>query len=234
MSERRFSEEEVAEILKQAAETEHTNRNLLRSGSGLTLAELNEIGREVGISPEAIRHAARRFDTTDATTQRLLGFPIGVGRTVELDRNLTDDEWDRLVVDLRETFNARGVIRQEGTLRSWMNGNLHVLLEPTAIGQRLRLRTLKGSAMGWLGGGAGMVVFAALLAIAGVVKGPPGDAGIFAAAVMLGVGGLGFLGIGSASIPGWARLRRKQMDQIAERAEEMTRDRSALPDIPSS
>lgn len=44
MSERRFSEEEVTEILKYAAEAEHANRNLLRSGSGLTLSELKEIG----------------------------------------------------------------------------------------------------------------------------------------------------------------------------------------------
>jgi len=31
---------------------------------------------------------------------------FGVGRTVDLERRLTDAEWDQLVVDLRETFDA--------------------------------------------------------------------------------------------------------------------------------
>lgn len=231
MSERRFSEEEVSEILKQAAEAEHANRNLLRSGSGLTLAELNEIGREVGISSEAIQHAARRFDTSDQTTRRFLGMPIGVGRTVELDRNLTDEEWDRLVVDLRETFDARGVIKREGTLRSWTNGNLQVLLEPTATGQRLRMKTLKGSAQGLIGGGIAVFGFAVAMAISALLKAPVTDAGLIASLSVLGVGGLGMFGAGALGIPGWARLRRKQMDEIAIRADSMTRDQPRIPEL---
>jgi hypothetical protein len=225
MSERRFSEEEVAEILKQAAEAEHADRNLLKSGSGLTLTELNDIGREVGISAEAIQHAARRFDTTDQTTRRFLGLAIGVGRTVELDRKLTDDEWDRLVVDLRETFDARGVIKQEGTLRSWTNGNLQVLLEPTSTGQRLRMKTLKGSAQGLIGGGAGIFLAAVFLLVTAALKGPITDTGFLASIATLGAGGIGMFAAGALGIPSWARLRRRQMDQIAERAS------SRLPDL---
>jgi DNA-3-methyladenine glycosylase II len=37
---------------------------------------------------------------------------------------LSDDQWDRLVVDLRETFNAAGIVGREGSLRQWRNGNL--------------------------------------------------------------------------------------------------------------
>lgn len=48
MTERRFTEEEVAEILKYAAEAEHSSRGVVPSRDGLTLGELQEIGREVG------------------------------------------------------------------------------------------------------------------------------------------------------------------------------------------
>ncbi len=82
------------------------------------------------------------------TGRRVLGLPLGVGRTVELGRKLTDEEWDHLVVDLRETFDARGQVRQDGSLRQWTNGNLQALLEPTPTGDRLRLRTMNGNARG--------------------------------------------------------------------------------------
>lgn len=217
MSERRFSEEEVAEILKYAAEAQDSGRSLTAPNSGLTLAELNEIGREVGISTEAMQQAVRRIDNTSQPARTFLGFPIGVQRTVDLDRKLTDDEWDRLVTDLRETFDARGVVRHEGSLRSWSNGNLQVLLEPTATGQRLRLRTLKGEARGLISGGLAMIGAASVLLTISAVAGALGDGGSLAAVGTLMTGGIAMFGVGSFGLPAWARLRKRQMDEIAER-----------------
>jgi hypothetical protein len=234
MSERRFSEEEVAEILKTAAEVQHSENMQLPSRSGLTLTELNEIGREVGISPEAVQQAVRRLDPTTQPTRRFLGLPIGVGRTVELDRTLSNEEWERLVVDLRQTFDARGVIRQEGSLRSWTNGNLQVLLEPTSTGQRLRLKTVKGSAEGLIGGGIAIFTAGAVLTVAALVKGVVPDSGLTAALTFLMGGGLVMFGAGAFSLPSWARRRRQQMDEIADRAANMEGGQSRLPDIPSS
>ena len=143
MTERRFNEAEVAAIFERATEAHHAGQRQLPSGEGMTLAQLQEIGREVGISPEQVAEAANAIDRVGSPTARkFLGLPIGVGRTIELDRRLTDDEWERLVVDLRETFDARGVLRHEGSLRQWTNGNLQALLEPTATGHRVRLRTM--------------------------------------------------------------------------------------------
>lgn len=232
MSERRFSEEEVAEILKNAAEVQHSDNPQMTLANGLTLSELKEIGREVGISSEAMQHAVRRLDPTTKATRTYLGLPLGVSRTIELDRKLSDEEWERLVVELRQTFDARGAIRQDGSLRSWTNGNLQILLEPTATGQRLRLKTVKGSAQGLIGGGIAVFLAGAILAIAAVVKGVVPDSGLIAALGTLMGGGLVMFGGGAFSLPGWARLRRRQMDQIAEHASEMALDRSGLPDIP--
>ena len=93
-----------------------------------------------------IQKSAQRFKPARQPTRKLLGLPLGVAQTVEFDRKLTDQEWERIVADLRETFEAPGVVRQQGSLRQWTNGNLQALLEPTATGQRLRMRTVKGNA----------------------------------------------------------------------------------------
>ena len=217
MSERRFSEEEVAEILKYAVEAQDSSTSLTAPNTGLTFAELNEIGREVGISAEAMQQAVRRVEHNAQPTRTFLGFPIGVSRTVDIDRKLTDDEWDRLVADLRETFDARGVVRHEGSLRSWSNGNLHVLLEPTATGQRLRLRTVKGSARGLVTGGIAMLGAGAALLTISAVAGALGDRGFLTSVGTLMTGGIAMFGVGSFGLPAWAKLRQRQMDEIAER-----------------
>ena len=230
MSERRFSDEEVAEILKDAAESQHAERTMLPSAKGLTLAELQDIGREVGISPEVIQNAAGRIDKTDRVMRTILGLPLGVGRTVELNRRLTDEEWDRLVAELRATFDARGVVKHEGSLRSWSNGNLQVHLEPTATGQRLRLRTVKGSAPGLIIGGIGMSVVSSALFVIAAATGALGDGGLLAAISALGLGGVTMFGSGALGLPRWARLRQTQMDAIAENVASTTRtDQRQLP-----
>ena len=226
MSERRFSEEEVAEILKTAAEVQHSDKSLLPLAEGMTLAQLEDIGREVGIAPEAMRHAAQRFSKPDQPTRKFLGLPLGVGRTVELSRRLTDDEWEILVANLRQTFEARGVVKQEGSLRSWTNGNLQVFLEPTPSGQQLRMRTVKGNAPGLIIGGAIMLSLASAALLTAFFTGSGDDGGLIASLSVMATAGAGMLGSGALGLPGWARLRQGQMDQIAE---EVVR-RTSLPE----
>lgn len=115
-TERRFSETEVAAIFAQASEAQDQSHGLqLPSGQGLTLSELREIGREVGISSDEISKAAYSLSRGGAPALRgFLGSPIGVRQTIDLGRRLSDDEWERLVVDLRETFDARGTVRKDG------------------------------------------------------------------------------------------------------------------------
>src|SRR6185436_16115829 len=125
-----------------------------------------------------------------------LGLPIGVARTVHLNRRLTDEEWERLVVQLREVFNARGRTRSDGSLRQWTNGNLQVLLEPTETGHRLRFGTVHGAAR------------AAIVAISSAVGGHFGEA-LPGIATML-FGGLGMITSGAVRLPRWARLRQRQ------------------------
>src|SRR5688572_16280976 len=193
----------------------------------MTLAELQSIGREVGISPEMIEQSAQRFKPAQQPTRRFLGLPLGVAQTVEFDRKLTEQEWGRIVADLRETFEAQGVVRQQGSLRQWTSGNLQAMLEPTATGQRLRMRTVKGNAPGLIGGG--IVIFSAATAalVTAFATGVTHDPGLMVSILAGMTGGVGIIGASAGRLPGWARRRQQQMDQIAERAALMAR---SLPD----
>ncbi len=218
MTERRFNEAEVAAIFERATEAQQTGQRELPSGDGLTLAEVQEIGREVGISSELVVQAARAIDRVGRPTSRkFLGFTIGVGRTIELDRKLSEPEWERLVVDLRETFDARGAVRADGSFRQWTNGNLQALLEPTETGQRVRLRTVKGDVRSMLVGGIAMLGGAATALIAAALRGAAGDAGRMSSLAVLAVAGVGMFGIAALRLGPWARLRQRQMEEIAER-----------------
>ncbi|HEY9226188.1 MAG TPA: hypothetical protein VIP11_06050 [Gemmatimonadaceae bacterium] len=222
MPERRFSESEIQAIFQRATEATPVEQpHASASSEGMTLVELQEIGREAGISPEQIARAAKSLDVvSQREPRRVFGLPMGVERTVELDRQLSEQEWERLVVLLRETFNARGRVASEGSLRQWTNGNLQALLEPTANGQRVRLRTFKGNAPPRMVVVVGMLGLALTGIAAAVMRGALGDTGMVAALATLGAMGATMIGTTIASLPRWARQRAEQMESIAERLEE--------------
>lgn len=233
MAEREYSEDEVAEIFERATKARRVARRQMAGGSGMTLSELHEIGREVGISSEDITHAAHSLDRPErAMSRRFFGFPISVGRTVEFARQLSDQEWDRLVVDLRETFDARGRVRSEGSLRQWTNGNLQALLEPTSGGHRLRLRTTKGNARGLMTVGLGMTVAGFFSFVITMLAGGSVDTGALGSFVPLAVTGLGLFGIGASRLTSWAELRASQMEGIAARWTRITSG-STVPEVPA-
>jgi len=214
MSERRYNEEEVRAIFERATSAQQAVRRELPASDGLTLEEVQAIGAEVGIPAALVRQAARSLDLAGTShTRRLLGLPIGVGRTVELGRKLSDEEWERLVVELRETFDARGRVRADGSLRQWTNGNLQALLEPTPNGHRLRLRTIHGSSRAFIAAGVAFAGTGVATLLASLLSGGSPDGTI----VRLLLAGIGMFSVGAIRLPLWASTRRRQMESIASR-----------------
>jgi hypothetical protein len=214
--ERTYRDDEVAEIFETAAARGDTNLPARRSAEGLTLAELQAIGGEVGLAPERIAEAAAALDLRrDALRRSDFGMPVAVRRTVDLPRAPTDREWEMLVAELRETFNARGRVGSRGDVREWTNGNLHAYVEPTPTGHRLRLGTTKGDATGLNRMGAAALVMAILwmvLFLAG------GISEALVVPLMLALMGGGALTYNAMRLPSWAGEREAQMEHIAARA----------------
>ncbi|MGH7649849.1 MAG: hypothetical protein ACREND_17190 [Gemmatimonadaceae bacterium] len=217
MSDRRYDDEEVSAIFRAAAEGLPVPAQRAARNEGLTLADLQGIGREVGISEDAVAHAAGALDARRGSSQRtLLGLPIGVTRIVALDRRLTDDEWERLVVQVRDVFQARGVTRSDGSLRQWTNGNLQVLLEPTETGQQLRFATVHGGARASIGAGLAALGIAAATAIATAASGNLGHS--LPGVLFIALVSAGMIANGALRLPRWARLRGSQMEALAAQA----------------
>ena len=221
--ERRYQEDEVAEIF-EAASAPALSRGDAAPNQGLTLAELQAIGREVGIAPERIAEAAASLARSQPTLPRRteLGMPLSAAHVIDLPRALTDREWALVVADLRETFSARGHETSQGVTRQWVNGNLHALVEPTKTGYRLRLGTVKGDALALnrMGGfGIAMGLFVGLVPL---ISGDP--AATVSGAVALGGMGVGAFVFNALRLPRWVRLREQQMKEVAERTRALIAD----------
>jgi hypothetical protein len=223
--ERRYHEDEVREIFEAAASAGDAGGGAA-ARDGLTLVQLQEIGRDVGLSPARIAEAATALDLRRGARPRAthLAMPVSVGTTVPLPRPLDDHEWSLLVAELRQTFRARGEDRSSGSGRVWTNGNLHAYVEATPDGHRLRLGTTKGSARGFNFLGLGSVSVAVVLLLVLVFTGQP----LQGAQDLLALAGLGgaALGYNAFTLPRWARERERQMEHVAARALEITGGRA--------
>ncbi len=232
MSERHYNDEEVAAIFERASTAEHTTLPAPAEGKGLTLAALQDIGREVGLSPDAIALAARSLDQVGRPASRtFLGLPIAVGQTVEFDRPLSETDWEGLVADLRTTFEARGRIRYDGPFRQWTNGNLQALIEPTPNGHRLRLQTMKGDSRALMTGGAALLGGAGVTLVALAVAGGLGNPGTVSGVGFMALMGLGMFASGALRVSSWARRRKVQFEEVVAR---LALGRKAPPQIESN
>ena len=93
------------------------------------------------------------------------------------------------------------------------DADLQALLEPTSSGERLRLKTLKGSARTYQTIGAAFMGITGLLGVAELFgrAGDPWD--LF----LLGVIGAAFFVGGRLTVPTWARTRSDQFEDVISR-----------------
>lgn len=220
--ERRYSEEEMAEIFRRATSggDGETGGALSTRSEGFSLAQLQEIGAEAGISPEAIRRSALELASgapAAPSFRRYLGAPLGVGERVDLPRKLTDEEFDSLVTLLRDTFQAQGKVRMDGPYREWRNGNLVFSLEPRGEGERLRMMSRKSNGEALPTIGAALLGLAGALGVAGFLGSPGKMAELLPIIGMnVALGGTAFA-VGQFRLRQWAGRRLEQMADIGRR-----------------
>jgi plasmid stability protein len=215
--ERKYQDHEIREILDLAIDQEDGPAQSFPAADGLTLLELQEVGREVGLPPARITQAVAAFEGRGESVPRgtTLGLPTSVGRVVPLPRSPSDREWELLIAELRTTFGVKGEMTSQGGLREWSHGKVHAFIEPTETGHRLRLADSNAAVAGIILGGL-VLAFALMILVVLLDKDDPGfKLAVPAFFSLIG----GSLVAGSAiSLPRWAREQEKRMEHISRHA----------------
>ena len=170
--ERRFNDEEVALIIKRAAELQQTEQTAQETSSALSLTEVEEIAREAGIDPLLIRRAAVGLDQPAQVNRpsAWLGSPTRIVYERVVDGEIPVEEFETLTNEIRRTFGDNGVPSVLGRSLAWSSSgrsgrrrsqgrtiDVSVVTRGgvTTIRVEEELRNLAGALFGGIVGGGG-------------------------------------------------------------------------------
>ena len=216
--ERRYQDHEIRQILDLAIDEGDAPAESLPVIDGLTLRELQEVGREVGLPEGRITQAVAAFEAHGISVPRgtTLGLPTSVGSIVALPRSPSEREWELLIAELRTTFGGKGVATSYGGLREWSQGTVHAFVEPTETGHWLRLADSRMTAVGGIGLGGFFLAFALLILVVLLGKDDPGVR--FAVPAFFSLIGGSLIAGSVVALPRWAREQENRMAHISSRA----------------
>ena len=179
MADRIYSEKEAAAILEGAARLQGVDEPV--PSVGLTLTELEGVAATAGIERRHVVAAAQALNTHAVTPRaRIVGFQAEATRTILLDRTVSDEQWGRIVADLRRAFGGVGITSDVGAVRAWASAGsesevpVHASLEPEGAGARLTLTQRPGELVAVLT----MIVVSGLAVLGGATLLFDADAGL--------------------------------------------------------
>ncbi len=170
---RKFNEEEVALIIKRAAELQQTQQVQQEPSTALTLSEVEQIAREAGIDPMLIRQAAHGLDRPSETIRPSpwVGAPTRLVFERVVDGEISVDDFEPIINEVRRTFGDNGIPSVLGRTLAWTSSsqggrrrqsgrmvNVSVVSRSgvTTIRVEEELRNLAGGLFGGLVGGGGV------------------------------------------------------------------------------
>ena len=119
MSQRRFNDQEVAKILEGAL-SENVDRALpTRTTEGMTLTELKDIAREVGIDPVGVERAAHALTEPVARRSPVLGAPTTIQHERTVEGEATREHMQELLTTIRRVMARQGVVSVELDSLEW-------------------------------------------------------------------------------------------------------------------
>ena len=141
-SDRRYSDEEFALILRKAGELQQQPG---KDGTGgLTLADMKSVAGEVGIDADLIERAASLLPqaAADSGIARALGGPLKHLRDRSVPHALTDDQIAKLVPVIRDATQQFGVIADDPSGLAWHSGTepSQIWVTATREGDSTRIR----------------------------------------------------------------------------------------------
>lgn len=228
MSSEEFTDEEVRTIMERAARQQQASEARgLKPGGGTSLESLEEIATEVGIDAGYVKAAARELtlkrDAAPAATV------LGVARRTDVVRvvpgTVSDEEWGRIVSEVRRMSAATGTVSEFGQVREWVSSHaapsagmpIQVRLEPVEGGTLISLGqdTLQAGMMPGVMGGSMMAAVVALMIVMGFngATGPLVLVTAIFAAIAVAMAGGGLL-LGHKYVERQSRKFEAAMDRI--------------------
>ncbi len=103
---RRFSDKEVALIIKRAAELQAAGGE--EDASGMSLAEVEQVANEAGIDPFLVRRAASDYARQPATPEPSVvrRAPSAVSLETVVSGEVLEDDYEMIVDEVRRSFGA--------------------------------------------------------------------------------------------------------------------------------
>jgi hypothetical protein len=169
---RKFNDEEVALIIKRAAELQQTEQAAGEPSSALTLSDVEQIAKEAGIDPLLIRRAALSLDSPSTVSRPSIwaGAPTRLVFERVVDGEVSPELFETLVDEIRRSLGDNGVPSVLGRSLAWTSSfrggrprgvgrQIDVNIVPrggvTSIRVEEELRNLAGGLFGGLVGGGG-------------------------------------------------------------------------------
>ena len=122
---RRYSENEVREIVRRASEIEASNPT---AGGAMTVGGVEALAAEVGIAPETVREAAQSLRASGPAlpvphqpfrNNVWIGGPTRLACERVVEGEVPDSEFPTLVEEIRRVLNHPGQVSQLGRSFSW-------------------------------------------------------------------------------------------------------------------
>ena len=157
---RRYSEEEIALILRRATEMQRAEPTAA-DPAGLTMVELEEIAAEAGIDPGMLRQAASELDVQRPETlgSRLAGAPVALAIERVIEGEMPVERLEELVPTIVAATPGRGTASAVGRSLTWSSQEGSNLTEQQVLVSSQNGQTLirveqsySGLAAGWFGG----------------------------------------------------------------------------------
>jgi len=227
---RRFTDQEVALVLQRAAEIEE-RRATTAPARGLTVGELRDIARDVGLSPDVIDEAIRTMQVGGrAPTRSLLGAPLSHKLVRGVPGVLGEESMQSLIRLLEEQVEVTGTVTQAlGTVRWTSVGRGHKFDRTTQVSFSANAAETQIQVV--------QRYPSSIRAILHLVPGLWGGAIGGAVVASANVGGLAALGVAVVSVAGgaaigraiWALLSRRNAAQVQRIAHDLAEAARDLP-----
>lgn len=240
-SSRKFNDEEVALIIKRAAELQQTEQIAQDPGNAMSLADVEAIAKEAGIDPALVRRAANSLDQPAEKTRpsAWVGAPTRLVFERVVDGEISSDAYEPIVNEIRRTFGDNGVPSVLGRTLAWTSTavggrrqsrgrqiDVSVMSRGgvTTIRVEEELRNIAGAVFGGLvgGGGGGTTGISVGLGMGAFHSAP------LAALIWLTIAG-GFYGLARYIFGNISEKRERQLRDLTERLQSLVESSAAQP-----